>query len=225
MRLEALPLGVVFDMDGLIFDSEKLYQDAMLELARELEIAAIDKSAVQAAIGLSWDATKNYFSDLIGEESDIDLLIEKWMARYDALAEKQLALKPGVLELIETLADMAIPMAIATGSVRPVVYRHLADHNLLGSFDAIVTKEDCREGKPAPEPFLAAAISLGIPPQQCWALEDSRNGIISAHTAGMSVIMVPDLIEPNEDDARYFHCKVSSLFEVKDMLAHQSRTG
>ncbi len=222
MRLDALPLGVVFDMDGLIFDSEKLYQDAMLELAHELELAAIDKSAVQATIGLSWDATKHYFSGLVGEEFDINLLIEQWMARYDMLAEQQLALKPGVLELIETLTEMAIPMAIATGSARPVVHRHLDAHNLLGTFNVIVTKEDCREGKPAPEPFLTAARSLGIPPQHCWALEDSRNGIISAHTAGMAVIMVPDLIEPNEEDARYFHRKVSSLFEIRDMLTCQS---
>ena len=145
-----LPCAVIFDMDGLIFDTEILYQQALLEVAREQGIASIDKATIDATIGLSWDATRELLGRLVGSAADVGILIEKWIIRYDSLADQSLILKPGVTELLITLERMAIPRAIATGSYRSVVQRHLKTHALDAYFSAVIAKEDCINGKPAP---------------------------------------------------------------------------
>lgn len=213
------PCAVIFDMDGLIFDTEALYQRALLQLAHEQGLNAINASTIQETVGLSWEATRELLVRLVGGAADTDTLIEKWMALYDELAEHCLDLKPGVTELLATLESRLIPRAIATGSYRAVALRHLETHNLAGYFSAVVAKEDCSNGKPFPDPFLAAAACLNVKPQDCWALEDSLNGVISAHAAGMKTIMVPDLVEPTtEVSERCIHI-ARSLHEVIHLLS------
>lgn len=218
MLITHRPHAVIFDMDGLIFDTEVLYHRALLQLASELGLTAIDESVVLATIGLSWDATRDHLALLVGDVIDPDELTGHWKARFSAMAEQQVDLKPGVIELLDILEGLAIPRAIATGSYRAVADHHLKTHHLGGYFDAVVTKEDCESGKPAPDPFVTAAKRLGVSPKDCWALEDSPNGIISAHAAGMTPIMVPDLIEPNDDIAQKCHLVVRSLLDVRDLL-------
>lgn len=218
MRVSSPPLAVIFDMDGLIFDTEALYQRALLQLAQEQGLDTINISTIQATVGLSWAGTRKFLVNLLEDAADADELIENWMARYDTLAEQSLSLKPGVMELLAVLVERAIPRAIATGSYRAVALRHLNAHDLLGYFKAVITQEDCRNGKPAPDPFLVAATCLNVEPHDCWALEDSLNGVVSAHAAGMKTIMVPDLVPPNADVAgRCFHI-ASTLHDVLHLL-------
>jgi HAD superfamily hydrolase (TIGR01509 family) len=108
-------------------------------------------------------------------------------------------LKPGALELLDTLDRLLLPRAIATSSSRRTVERHLTAHNLMGRFEEIVGHGDYDRGKPAPDPFLKAAEWLGVEPRLCLALEDSHNGVRSATSAGMMTIMVPDLLEPPDE--------------------------
>ena len=111
----------------------------------------------------------------------------------------RLALKPGVVELLDVLDELRLPRAIATSSSHRTVRHHLAAHDLAGRFDAVVGSGDYAAGKPAPDPFLTAAERLGVEPRRCLALEDSHNGIRAASAAGMMTIMVPDLLEPTEE--------------------------
>jgi HAD superfamily hydrolase (TIGR01509 family) len=220
MPVASMPRAVIFDMDGLIFDTETLYQEALLQMAEELGIGAIDKAVVQATIGLSWEMTRDLLDRLLDGAFDPDELVVSWTTRYDALAEQRLALKPGVTELLMALERLSIPRAVATGSTRAVAHRHLDAHGLAGFFNAVITCEDCSRGKPAPDPFLLAARRLGVAPQSCWALEDSLNGVISAHDAGMMTIMVPDLVEPTEEARRRCLLVADSLFGVLDLLVN-----
>ena len=118
------------------------------------------------------------------------------------------------LELLDYLRRLGIPCALATGSVKPTVLSHLHKYDLFEFFDVIVTAEDCSVGKPSPEPFLEAARRLGVDPADCLALEDSINGVLSAHRAGMITVKVPDLIDPDPATANLCTIIVSSLSEV-----------
>ena len=205
-------------MDGLIFDTESLYQQAVLKIGRDRNLESVNEAFVVETVGLSWPATRGLLADRLGDGTLADIVIGEWTSAYETLAESQLSLKPGVRELLATLDALAIPSAIATGSYRETVVRHLAAHDLEGCFRAVISKEDCQVGKPAPEPFTLAASKLGINPEHCLALEDSANGIRSAHAAGMQVIMIPDLIEPDAEISELCACICTSLLDVQAML-------
>lgn len=213
-----LPKAVIFDMDGLIFDTEALYQKALVGLAQERGITSITQAVVDQTIGLSWSSTRQLLQRELPGHVDVDAFILAWTAQYDAMAQRDLALKPGVIELLNALEARGIPRAIATGSYRDVALRHLAEFGLQHRFHSIVTKEDCLNGKPAPEPFLTSAARLQVEPANCWALEDSPNGVRSAQEAGMQAIMIPDLVVP-ASDTEALCCHIgTSLMEVVRLI-------
>ena len=218
MAPHMLPLAVIFDMDGLIFDTEALYKEALEEVAAELRLGVIDEGAVRATVGAPWQRTRAHFAQLLGADFDVDVLRARWIARFDALAHTRLAMKPGVVALLDMLEAAGIARGVATGSMRAVAHRHLRAHGILGRFGAVIANEDCAAGKPAPEPFVRAARALGVAAGRCWALEDSPNGVISARGAGMHVIMVPDLIAPDAATRGLCGAVVDSLDAVCDLL-------
>lgn len=209
-----LPDAVIFDMDGLIFDTEALYHKALLRLADERGFPSITQATVDRTIGLSWSNTRALLARELPSHVDVDEFIGAWTDRYEALAQDELALKPGVMELLDVLDAAGIARAVATGSYRDVALRHLAEFELHCRFDTIVAKEDYVHGKPAPEPFLTSAARLRVDPSRCWALEDSCYGIRSAHGAGMQAIMIPDLLTPKSDTLALCCHIGSSLNEV-----------
>jgi HAD superfamily hydrolase (TIGR01509 family) len=213
-----LPKAVIFDMDGLIFDTEVLYQKALLGLAQERALTSIKQAIVDQTVGLSWNSTRQLLARELPSHVDTDEFIEAWTAKYETLAERSLALKPGVVELLDVLDMHGIPRAVATGSYREVAMRHLTKFELHRRFGTIVAKEDCVNGKPAPDPFLTSAARLQVDPASCWALEDSRNGIRSAHDAGMCTIMVPDILLPDEDTRELCYHIANSLSEVACLI-------
>jgi HAD superfamily hydrolase (TIGR01509 family) len=209
-------------MDGLIFDTEALYQKALLGLAQERGITVITQAIVDQTIGLSWSSTRALLARILPGHVDVDAFIRAWTDHYDAMAVRDLALKPGVTELLDALEARGIPRAVATGSHRDVALRHLTDFALHHRFQTIVTKEDCINGKPDPEPFLTSAAYLQVEPAFCWALEDSLNGIRSAHDAGMETIMIPDLVAPDAE-TRALCCHIAaSLNEVVSLIEDRS---
>lgn len=141
------------------------------------------------------------------------------------IAETRLTLKPGVLELLDTLDQLRLPRAIATSSSRQTVERHLTAHDLASRFDVIVCRGDYEAGKPAPDPFLKAAERLGVEPRLCLALEDSYNGIRSASSAGMMTIMVPDLLDPTDEIRGLCTLVAADLHEVRGLLIARSGSG
>jgi beta-phosphoglucomutase-like phosphatase (HAD superfamily) len=169
-------------------------------------------------LGLPWPECRVLLLSHFGETFAVDDFQAKWIRHFWVIAETRLVLKPGVLELLDTLDQIRLPRAIATSSSRQTVERHLIASNLTGRFDAIVGRGDYEVGKPAPDPILKAAERLGVEPQLCLALEDSHNGIRSASSAGMMTVMVPDLLEPTDEIRGLCTFVVRDLHEVRRVI-------
>jgi len=217
MKLPRRPAAVIFDMDGLLFDTEALYHDA-LHLAAAEHRHQIPPDFFTTTVGLPWAQCRLLFLSRFGADFPVDDFQATWVRHFWVIAETGLALKPGALELLDTLDQLRLPRAIATSSSRQTVDRHLTTHDLTGRFDAIVGHGDCERGKPAPDPFLLAAQRLQAEPAICLALEDSPNGVRSAAAAGMMTVMVPDRLEPTAEVAALCTVIARDLHEVRRLI-------
>ena len=212
--------AVVFDMDGLLFDTEKLYDRAIMSAAAELG-CAMSLDVFHLLIGTSWTEGRRRLLAHYGADYPVDALQITWARHFDGLAATGLELKAGVLELLAVLDQLSLPRAIATSSSRKTVERHLAAHDLTARFHEVVAHGDYAAGKPAPDPFLKAAERLGVDPRHCLALEDSLNGVRSAAAAGMMTVMVPDLVAPTEE-IRGLCLVMASLHDVRAAIGAAS---
>ena len=140
------------------------------------------------------------------------------------MCQAGIAVKTGVIELLDLLDALGLPRAIATSSDRHVVANRLGPAGLLDRFHVVIANEDCAQGKPHPEPYLNAACVMGVEPVFCLALEDSYNGVRSAHAAGMMTVMAPDLLPPTYEMANLCVGIVQSLHDVREALAPTSRS-
>src|SRR6266446_1980793 len=149
MKLPRMPAAVVFDMDGLLFDTEVLYQEAIqlaaAEGGHELAIDVFNRT-----VGLPWAQSRALLLSHFGEAFPIDEFQEAWVRHFWAIAETRLALKPGAIELLDTLDQFRLPRAICTCSSRRTVERHLTAHNLMQRFDEIVGHGDYEGESPRP---------------------------------------------------------------------------
>jgi len=204
-------------MDGLLFDSETLYQEALVLAAAEgghriaLEI-------FNQTVGLPWRESRSLLLAHLGTSFPVDDFQAAWVRHFWVIAETRLELKPGALELLDVLDELGLPRAIASSSSRRTIERHLRAHDLAARFDAIVGQGDYESGKPSPDPFLKAAERLRVEPRSCLALEDSHNGVRSASSAGMMTIMVPDLLPPTDEIRRLCTHIADDLFAVRDII-------
>ncbi len=224
MALPRSPRAVIFDMDGTLFDSEKLYAEAFASAAKAIS-KDVDPQFIYRTIGLPRPATLDLYERSFGHAVPADAMF----AAYDAECERMMAsapvaLKPGALELLGTLQAQAIPCAIATSSQTRDVERNFAGHDLLHHFAEIVAHGDYAAGKPDPEPFLVAAGRLGFAAADCLALEDSPNGVLSASAAGTMTVMIPDH-HPATDEHRQLCCHVAQdLHEVERLVMETLRS-
>ncbi|CUX71021.1 Haloacid dehalogenase superfamily protein, subfamily IA, variant 3 with third motif having DD or ED [Agrobacterium sp. NCPPB 925] len=221
--LRYMPSAVVFDMDGLIFDTEVLYQQAFMEAAREVR-HDVPLALMQGAIGVPWAQNKLSFLQQMGPDFPVDQYGDAVMRYFETLASKQLRLKPGVVELLDVLDKLVLPRCIATSSSHATVQKHLSAHRLQGRFDAIIAHGDYAAGKPSPDPFRVAARRLQVEPDQCLALEDSFNGVRSASSAGMMTFMVPDIYKPTPEIRSLCTGVVTDLHVICDLLLGASTT-
>lgn len=217
MSLPRVPAAVVFDMDGLLFDTESLYQAAAVAAAEEGG-HDISSGIIFRLVGLPRLHGRTLLLEHFGAAFPVDGFEAAWLRHFWRLAEDGLVLKPGALELLDLLDTLRLPRAIATSSSHRTIQHHLAAHGLVGRFDALVGNGDYVAGKPAPDPFLTAAERLGIAPRCCLALEDSYNGIRSAAAAGMMTVMVPDLLPPTDDIRRLCIAVAVDLHAVGRMI-------
>ena len=185
-------------MDGLLFDTETLYRDALFTAAAEGGHVMTD-AVFGRLLGCPWTVNRASLLAHYGADFPVDAVRAAWLGHFGRLAATDLRLKPGAAELLDTLDALGIPRAIATSSFRESAAHHLAAHGLAGRFAHVVAHGDYARSKPAPDPFLAAAERLGVPPAACLALEDSHNGVRSAAAAGMMTVMVPDLLPPTDE--------------------------
>jgi HAD superfamily hydrolase (TIGR01509 family) len=217
MSLPRPPKAVVFDMDGLLVDTEVVYREAMLAAALADGLEFPDE-LFRSLIGLSWPANAEILQGHYGPRFDPEAFKIETVRRFHDLLHAGVALKAGVLEILDLLDEIGIPRGVATSSGREAVDHHLGGHGLLDRFHAIKAAGDYVRAKPAPDPYLAAAEALGVPPEHCLALEDSHNGVRAAAAAGMMTIMVPDLLDPTEEMRSLCIRIARDLHEVLDLI-------
>ena len=218
-RLSRKPRAVLFDMDGVIFDTEVLYRDAVLKAAKDNGFS-LPVSIYLETIGLPGPDARDLLQNYLGEEISIDGLWSRASAHFHTMVKTELRLKTGLLEMLTRLEDLQIPCAIATSSDRDTVQSHLFATGLHERFEIIIAHGDYAAGKPDPEPYLKAAERLGVPPEACVALEDSHNGILAASRAGLMAIMVPDLVQPTPDIACLCECVANDLHAAWAIIAN-----
>ena len=214
IRLPRPPKAVVFDLDGTLIDSEALVLEAYM--------AAADRHGVRF--------THDQFLSLVGrhrQHSEMKMreyfgqafpLQEFYATVGEFVGDKHAPLKPGVAALLDRLEASATPFALATSSGPGWVEKHFRAHDFTRRFHSVITREDVTNGKPHPEPYLKASTMLGHRPDDVLAIEDSPTGVASAYAAGLMTIMIPDLIQPDDETrARVIHVG-KSLEEVLGLL-------
>lgn len=210
--------GVVFDMDGLMFDTERLSRDAWIyageQIGRDIteEICAI-------TTGLNAEDTKKAFMSYFGEDFDFSTARNiKLDYMFKNIEDKGMPVKTGLPELLEYIEQNHYKVTVATSSDRKRAEYYFEKANISKYFNEIVCGDMIKHGKPAPDIYIKACEILGLEPSECIALEDSLLGIISAHSAGLAAVMIPDLIQPNENIDKLLYAKVPTLLGVPDLL-------
>jgi len=191
--------AVVFDLDGLLLDTEELWDEAREELARERGGRWHD-GAQRDMMGMSSPEWSRYMHDVIGLPDSPEQILEEVVERLAELYRRQLPLIDGAVEAVRRIGAHW-PLAIASSSNRPLIDLFLELTETQELFRATVSSEEVAHGKPAPEVYLEAATRLDVAPGRCAAIEDSENGIRSARSAGMRVVAIPNRVFPPGPEA------------------------
>jgi HAD superfamily hydrolase (TIGR01509 family) len=197
--IERWPEAVIFDMDGLMLDTEapalRAWQHAASVCGREFDL-----DLCRRMIGRNFGDCVALIRERHGADYPVDALTRAWAADYDAIvAAEGISLKPGLTEILDLLDERGVALAVATSTRRQRACAKLDQVGLLHRFAALVGGDEVARGKPAPDIFIAAAARLGVGPSDCVVLEDSEPGIIAAAAAGMIPVMVPDLHPPSAE--------------------------
>ncbi len=221
MSFPRLVKAVVFDMDGLLVDTEQVVFAAMQHAAGEIG-GAMPFAVFQRMVGLTHAASDLILIEHFGEGFDLEAFSASVSRYFRAEQAAGIALKAGAVEILDALDQLGLSRAIATSSSHYAVEQSLGPHGLLDRFGAFVTRDVQERSKPHPEPFLKAAAALGVDPADCLALEDSHNGVRSASAAGMMTVMVPDMLDPTEE-MRTLTVRIAiDLHEVRELLLAQA---
>jgi HAD superfamily hydrolase (TIGR01509 family) len=194
------PAAVLFDMDGLLIDSEAVSRETMIAAMATIGFTMTEADFVPL-IGVPDDVNRIQLGKRFGDGFDYDLMRAEQARIKSERYGNTRPLKPGARRIVETVARLQIPSAVATSSSRANAETFLTQMGLRMFLDTLRTRDDVANGKPHPDLYLAAAAALGKAPGDCLALEDSHNGVRAAHAAGVPVIMVPDLL-PATDEMR-----------------------
>lgn len=210
--------GVIFDMDGLMLDTEKLLARYWIQAAREAGFP-MELEHVLGIRSLAAMFAAPKLQGIFGEDFNYEVI----RARRKELMNAHIRIhgiekKKGIEELLVYLKDSGRKIAVATATDRERTDRYLSQVGLLSYFDTFVCGDMVKRGKPDPEIYLTASKALGLAPQDCMALEDSPNGILSAHAAGCKAVMVPDLSQPDEEIKPLLYACVPDLSCVIHLL-------
>jgi len=207
--------AVIFDMDGVIVDSEPRHERAFLEVVREIGFGEISPLRFEDYIGRSDNELWVDFVAKCRPRQTVQELLDLKRTRVLDLIRREQPLFDGLPELVTRLAG-SYSLAVASGSERAVIDEVLALGGLRALFSVAVTASDVPSGKPAPDIFLCAAELLGVNPSECWVIEDSKPGIAAGLAAGMRVIAITNTY-PATELARATHV-VSSYAEIEKLL-------
>jgi HAD superfamily hydrolase (TIGR01509 family) len=221
MALPRTVKAVVFDMDGLLLDSEIIYCEALTATAAEMG-AELPDHVIRRMIGHTWPGSAQVLRSHFGAGFDTDRLRERSVELFYEVADAGIALKAGVVEILDLLDSRGLPRGVVTSSRRKEAEHHLGHHGLLERFDFILANGEYPAPKPDPAPYRAAAQRLGLAPADVLALEDSHNGVRAAAGAGMMTIMVPDLLDATEEMHGLCVRIAHDLHEVRGLLEAQT---
>lgn len=211
--------GVVFDMDGLMFDSERIVQYSWDVAGVKMGYGKLGDN-IYHTLGFNREKRIQYFKEKYGEDFPFGKFQEIYRAAfYEYVENHGLPVKKGLHELLELLKEKQIPMAVATSSSHEHAVNNLKQEGIFDYFKVVITGNMVTEAKPSPEIYLKACRELKIAPDEALALEDSYNGIRSAHNAGMITIMVPDLLKDSSCVDNILDGKMDSLLDVRDWIA------
>jgi HAD superfamily hydrolase (TIGR01509 family) len=201
-------------MDGTLLDTERVAQQAFIAACAERDITP-RMDLLLRCVGAAEPIARKVIRDGYGATLDCDALFASWNRHFAQLSRVTPApVKEGAEALLNTVAQLGLPMAIATSSGTEHALEKLRQAGLLQRFAAVIGADQVRRPKPDPEVYLKAAGQLGVDPRACLAVEDSEYGVRAAHAAGMTVIQVPDMIPPTADLRALGHIVLASLKEV-----------
>ncbi|MBY0323909.1 MAG: HAD family phosphatase [Reyranella sp.] len=188
--------AALFDMDGLLLDTEAIYIEAIQVAARGLGYPEMPIDLCHSTAGITGPVRNRMIEAHYGEGFNIEAFRQHFSVHVRRRTEAGIPLKPGVVELLDFLDGHGLPLAVATSARRPTAENHLGKAGLLDRFKAVATRDDVERTKPHPDVYLEAARRLAVAPERCIAFEDSNVGLEAAHAAGTMAFMVPDLVQP-----------------------------
>jgi len=204
--------AALFDMDGLLIDSEAVYIVAMQAAARAFD-REMPLEFCHSMVGIPRAECNVMIQDLYGEGFDLEAFRGVYSENVRGLMEDRVPIKAGVVEVLALLADRGVPCGVATSALRTTAESHLGRAGLLPRFATVVARDDVERAKPFPDIYLEAARRLGVAPGNCVAFEDSSPGLTAAHAAGTMAIMVPDILQPTDE------VRAKALHIAPDMVA------
>lgn len=210
--------AVIFDMDGLILDTEKLLIRFWVQAANEAGFPMTREQALGIR-SMHRSFAIPHLQEIFGKEFDyVKIRSRRMKLMNEWLDSHKLEIKPGVTELLDYLNGRNIPAAVCTATDFERTRDYLTRVGIFERFDKIICATMVEFGKPFPDIYLYAAEQLGLSPSECMALEDSPNGVKSAASAGCSTIMIPDLTEPDEELDGVNFTRVGSLSDIINMI-------
>ncbi|WP_413517609.1 HAD family hydrolase [Carnobacterium maltaromaticum] len=215
--------AVIFDMDGLIFDTETLYYRSMQEVADRLGLPFDYKYYLKFVGTSDEELHENLYRDFKNDEK-VATLITDSRTRLDEIVEDEgLMVKAGFIELLDFLEAEGIKKVVASSNLKEMVANFLKRENIQHRFDYFVSGDEVKRAKPDPEIFEKAWSGLAVPKDETLILEDSINGIRAGFDAGIRVIMVPDLIPPSPEAEEKTSAIYEDLSYVKDFIKNQNK--
>lgn len=209
--------AIIFDMDGVLFDTERMSARLMKELGSEMGITISDEFIRNQCSVSAEEYVKNMCREF-GDDFDLDSFNEEYFRRFPRLLEAELPMKPGVRELLTAAKERGLKLAVASSTRYAQVQANLERTELLPYFDAVYGGDLVVESKPNPEIYQKAAAAIDLPTTECFAIEDSRNGVRSASAAGCKTILVPDLTPPDDELRELTFAVCESLLDVIALL-------
>ena len=213
--------AVLFDMDGVIFDTERVYMEEWEEVFRKYGYK-FDRSVYLDLMGTGRKNVKRVFKEVFGENLPLDdMYKDKDAMIFDTIRKGELPIKQGAVELLSFLKENGYKIALATSAIRERLDIQIKINNMYERFDAMVCGDDITKSKPDPEIFLKAAEKLGVVPEECIVVEDSAAGIKGAYDGKMLGFHVEDLKAPDEDILKYAYKTFKNLDEIREYLSSQ----